>query len=1429
MSILKYLQMSGLALLILSLYLLIPLPVQAEEPGWRQVSSGLEGGTIIDLAISPDFVADGLLLAVVDNNSNDDRGRLFRLVDGRWQPVFSDLAYRTVKRVTFSPMYSTDRKIFAATKYDGIFVSQDAGQTWTQINDVVSSFWALQPSPNYAVDKTIYAGGFKALYRMKDDGSSLTQLASGILLTDTVRSLVFSPDFLSDDTIFAGTSQSGVVRSIDGGSTWHSVGLGGLNVNGLVAVSGNSIPTTIFAGVAGGVYRSVDLGDTWEMAGSLKTTIVALAVSPNYANDKRLFVGTNFGGVYTSTDGGDNWTQIDDPLLPKGAKSIALHPDYTANQTLYVGQSDSLGVIVSQDAGTQWETMNSELNGLSVGDLFIWSNLADQTALFARAYPVGIYRSDDHGASWQSSYGNGLPKASFVQGLAISPRYGVDKTLFLSIQYNGVFRSIDGGLNWQNFDDPTWNSFKTSLLVISPAFQSDSTVFVGIEGLGIFRTTDRGVSWESVYEVDSGVMLRGLAISPNYHQDSTIFASDDSTILLSNNRGDSWVPTQSGLPGRRYSTIAVPPNFGQDGTQTLFAVPDHSNVLYRSTDGGVNWEALENRFPKDSQVNAIVYSPDYAQNGTMYAGLDRGVYVSTDKGENWNELQGGVPVWNVVSLAISQGLAPKLYAGTDGGSVWQYDIAHPSPNLSCDDTITGSVTLDGDLQCNETALTVNAPTGATIDCAGHTLTGAYPTVTSGFGIQVIGSTGVTIRNCTIRNFKTGVAFQGSRGNTLINSTLRSNGIGVWMVSVGRAGSEQMSTDNVVSGNLLALNDSGLMLSQGADRNRLIGNTVQNSTNVGIDINSALHTLISGNSIHGTGALGISLLKSDGMTLTANSVLSHTIGVSLNGNGGLFTGNTWRNNGTGLEVVGTSANNLLYNNYFSNPVNVTLEPSVGVNVWNVAQSNGPNLIGGPSIGGNFWGGSGNGGFSQTCADTPPNGFCDTSNLLGNNNQDDLPLAALTGLADCTSGPQWTVLVYLNGDNNLEFWTEQLFNRLELIASNPCLQIVALWDRNLIGDSNRYWVQGDSNPYGLAAYVENVNLWPYGELDMGNPQTLVNFVNWARSRFETPYTMLSIVGHGNGWSPSATATPLGYWFTGISFDDNGGGSSLSTNNLGTALGTISQNGADPIDLLYLDACLMAMAETLHPLRNFASFVVASENESFTSYPYDRYLGAVSSTTTPANLADKIVTEHHQSLPGYPRTLAAFDLSRMDAVTNAIDQLAGSLLTAYAENEQTLRTDVLAIFADVQKLDSNVDLLVDGKDGYVDLLHFARLVGERMDDAGVQAAAQSLQDALSGAPNPLIVNSQAESGVYGGTSWDLANATGLSIYLPLGDADWRVDFYNSAELSLAEATQWDEFVRTLTALDDSIRPSPLSTAYPSTPLFVEAHSVYLPSLNR
>jgi hypothetical protein len=429
--------------------------------------------------------------------------------------------------------------------------------------------------------------------------------------------------------------------------------------------------------------------------------------------------------------------------------------------------------------------------------------------------------------------------------------------------------------------------------------------------------------------------------------------------------------------------------------------------------------------------------------------------------------------------------------------------------------------------------------------------------------------------------------------------------------------------------------------------------------------------------------------------------------------------------------------------------------------------------------------------------------------------------------CTSS-RWTFLVYLNGDNNLDFWTFNLFNRLEMAADNPCVQILTLWDRSAAGDTALYLVQHDDQPYQLAAYTDGLNRWPQGELNMGNPQTLVNFVTQARLDFPNTYTFLSLVDHGNGWAPSLPPGPKQYPHGGMSFDDSSGGAYLSTSNLESAFGIITDGGAHPLDVVYYDACLMSMIENVYPLRNFIRFLVASENETFSSYPYDEYLHSISDLTQPADLAKALVDRYYESLYGYPRTMAAFDLSYVQSVGQAVDSLAqalGRVLDGHVN-------EVKAGFSSAQKFDSNLDLQLSDIDAYVDLYHFAQLVKQNISDANVQVAAQGVMDAIGERGVRVILRERHASGVYWGNGmyWALDQARGLSIYLPLGQYDWLLDYYNGQELSFAANTAWDEFVRDLV---DMVQAPPGPTPQPVDPSNrpgpLPAHREYLPLVVR
>ena len=136
-----------------------------------------------------------------------------------------------------------------------------------------------------------------------------------------VKALAVSPNFASDKTLFAGTNGGGVFKSSDGGATWSAANTGLTNTySPTLAVSPNYVSDqTVFAGTSsgcgptptdpcfgGGVYKSTDGGASWIQinSGLINTDVHSLAVSPNFASDMTIF-GSTGDGVYSYTFSGD--------------------------------------------------------------------------------------------------------------------------------------------------------------------------------------------------------------------------------------------------------------------------------------------------------------------------------------------------------------------------------------------------------------------------------------------------------------------------------------------------------------------------------------------------------------------------------------------------------------------------------------------------------------------------------------------------------------------------------------------------------------------------------------------------------------------------------------------------------------------------------------------------------------------------------------------------------------------------------------------------------------------------------------------------------------------------------------------------------------------------------------------------------------------
>jgi photosystem II stability/assembly factor-like uncharacterized protein len=257
--------------------------------------------------------------------------------------------------------------------------------------------------------------------------------------------------------------------------------------------------------------ESTDRGKTW------KSIVVSppppdeelrqfvIAVSPSYADDQTLFLGTRQGDVYRSTRGGAAGSWVDLADLGARVRSIVVSPEFQSDRTLFVGTEK--GIFFSAQAGGSWTPTGPE--GISV--------------------------------------------------LAISPDFAGDGTVFAGTE-QGLFATRNGGASWTRSGAPLPES-KVEAVAVSPNYENDGTVLVSIAGTGLFRSTDFGRSFEAV---GSSLLKRGLVIgdfenptsspiqfSPAFASDRTIYAYGQQSVVRSSDGGDTWkvldIPDASAL------------------------------------------------------------------------------------------------------------------------------------------------------------------------------------------------------------------------------------------------------------------------------------------------------------------------------------------------------------------------------------------------------------------------------------------------------------------------------------------------------------------------------------------------------------------------------------------------------------------------------------------------------------------------------------------------------------------------------------------------------------------------------------------------------------------------------------------------------------------------------------------------------------------
>ena len=418
----------------------------------------------------------------------------------------------------------------------------------------------------------------------------------------------------------------------------------------------------------------------------------------------------------------------------------------------------------------------------------------------------------------------------------------------------------------------------------------------------------------------------------------------------------------------------------------------------------------------------------------------------------------------------------------------------------------------------------------------------------------------------------------------------------------------------------------------------------------------------------------------------------------------------------------------------------------------------------------------------------------------------------------TGDNWTFMVYLDGDCDLEPFAISDMNEMEAIGSTDDVNIVALVDRwdgtgadldhpddTSNGDwteARIYYIEKDNDTSNITSTMVSSE----GELNMGDPDTLVDFAENVHDNYPAQHYALIFWDHGMGWP-------------GVCPDDSHAHDALELTELDAALDEITTYYGKNLDLIGFDACLMAMLEVDHEIAEYADFRVASEElEPGDGLLYEDFLDDLVATPsmTPESLAklmtSSFISSYTDGLPGPEDsgdvTQSAVRLALVEPIVTALDNLTSLLIAG------------IDTFSEEIMMARYLSQDFGGDSESVDLADFAGELKDLVDDTAIETAATILKNAVSAAV------------IREGHGPERPDAAGIAIYFPeneavaaLGEGYYDTDY---DDISFAQDTSWDDFLLALYTAFGANLPPEVEVLSPEEDIVAEVDEILLFSVN-
>ena len=509
------------------------------------------------------------------------RRTLYASTDGgnTWHHVSSFQAHESISGIVV-----IGDRIYVGTLNTGVWYSEDAGNSWLQVNDGFGPGLIRELS---RIGTTLVAGVGDRVFRKKTNEDELTAVRDDFILQQ-IDSFAAVGDLL----YVGGHAGRGgeIFRSNDEGDSWTRITSEEMRhtVEALVVFG-----ATLYAGTYGsGVFRSDDGGDSWTAVneGLTNRTVSTLLV----VNEDTVFAGTLEGGIFRTIDGGDSWEEANAGLTNTSVGELAV-----IGKTIYAGMSGRLAYSVN--GGESWQpvqfsSMPSQylFSTLSVseGELYVGAirfGPRDQ-----RGVVGGVFRLDEDN--------NLLDEVIVNRDLTgIQCWEIVGTTFYIGTQRDGVFQ-------WERDSDPSWTTNlglkEHSITALSV---NGGNIYAGTDSAEIYRSADAGKQWRLINPDMGAGPISGLK-----WVGSTFYATSwgGESVFRSIDGGDSWMPISGGLGGAEVMTIAM------DGTDIYAGT--FSNGVFQWISDEQAWKPMGSL---NRQVMSLVVLDGFLYAGTAYGGV----------------------------------------------------------------------------------------------------------------------------------------------------------------------------------------------------------------------------------------------------------------------------------------------------------------------------------------------------------------------------------------------------------------------------------------------------------------------------------------------------------------------------------------------------------------------------------------------------------------------------------------------------------------------------------------------------------------------------------------------------------------------------------------------------------------------------------------